>query len=69
MCDHEILKMAAFQMRSCANRILRLARQAGSHPPADQLAAIAADLLDRETHLRTLLVEGMEGGGNGDTPE
>lgn len=51
--DREIAQMAAFGVRSCANRILQLARKAGASPLGDALADIAADLLQQEAQLRT----------------
>lgn len=60
MSDHEILRMAAFQMHSCASRIQTLARETKVSSAAGQLAAIATELLEIEAHLRSLAERGPD---------
>ncbi|MBX3023657.1 hypothetical protein KF840_01975 [bacterium] len=60
MSDQEILKMAAFQMHSCAGRIQKLARETRLSAAADQLASVATELLEIEARLLLLAGRGTD---------
>lgn len=64
MSDHEILKVATFQVHACAGYVQKLARQARRSATGDRLTATAAAVLELEIALRSLAERPTDAGGD-----